>query len=796
MANYCRKCGQGLNPQRRFCPNCGLAVHSEIRSVEESEQNENYLPEKKRGRGFVPLVAMVLIIAVALYGWPGFLRDKNIFTTESSGDKNSPENENEEISGTGGIELTEKDYNVEPIVVELKAGSTTAQAGNIEIDFGELNINEDTRLEVRDLGVRKDSLSGKNAQLYDFTIGGDGEFLGVVTITVPCSDKGKTAKYLNTKTGVWESVYSKVDEPKGTMTIYTTHFSTFGVFDGFEYAEGYNSGPLSEVRYNGEAVDKLLENWEADNAVFLKMMINSKVGKKILANAFLKAMDHSGTVTTVGEAGTNIAEEALEFIGSSKVNAAKTLGKQLSYIGAGLTALKVALDWYDSGSFTDSFKKNRGAILVATVSVTAAALGSTTLGVVGAIIWAVNTTNAEVESLRNGGYEGAREHAYFKFTFEYGAYSPSEDKFCVYLPNRMYSRAILENEQPEMAMADAIKADETTLWGKFIKEEFLKHRSNPEKIFEGIDARIDKFMNVFWKLTPKVRKAIAEEIHKADEWKEPSKSEIKKLKLAAKAKMHLKLRRYYGLIYERLLLDAKTKLLWELEDLEKTMNAVTDIRVVEIDEDGKEQPLSSGKYKSYAAAIVASPDAKPGTWSWKPGSRNNPNFRCTLYNYLAAGSPKYVNFYESWDDLVENKAEFSKEFVFDRGEVKIVISDSSLSAEEIAGTYKLSVTSTTWYDGDKAVNESKDAVESKREFKVSDGVLYFVFKDLDLKLSFDPKTGKAYGEYEYAARFQQKIREVYEFTFSRKGSGIIFEGMRTSHRAGGKITYKLKGKKQ
>lgn len=796
MAKFCRRCGRSLNQQGRFCSACGTPVHS----VQAGCNNAYIKPKKKTGKVFMSIFAVVMAVAVALYGWPGFLRNKNALTAKKSDTQNLSD------KGIGGavaaedIRLTEKDYKVEPIVVELEAGSTTARAGSVRVDFGELNILEDTRLEVRDLGVRKDASGGESAQIYDLTVGGDGEFPGVVSVTVPCSDAGSRAKYLNPDTGAWEPVYSKIDEASGTMTLYTTHFSTFGIFSGFEHTAGFNSGPLSEVRFNQDVLDKLLEACEANNKTFFKVMAGSDVGQKILLDALGDGLKDSGLVTAAGETTANIAEEVFKFVGNSgKAQLAKSLGKKLSYIGAGLTALKVASDWYESGSFTEAFKKNRGAILEATVGVAAASLGSATLGVVGAIIWAVNTVDAEVESLKNGGYENAWEHAYYKFTFEYGAFSPSTDKFCVYLPNRMYSRAILENEQPEMAMADAVKADETNLWGKFIKEEFLKNRHDPAKIFQGIDDRIDKYMETFWQLTPKVRKAIAEEIHKADAWKEPSKSERKKLKLAAKAKMHLKLRRYYGLIYERLLLDAKTKLLWEIEDLEKTMNTVTSISVVEIDENGKEKPLSAGDYKNYAAAIVTSPDAKPGTWSWKPGSKKKPNFECTLYNYLAAGSPKYVNFYESWDDLTENKVAFSKEFAFDQGEIKIIISDSSLSIEDIAGTYNVQVSDIVWGSGDQKGKRATELLEQQQEaqrtFEVSDGKLYLIFDDLNLELSFDPKTGKAYGEYEYLTKFNQKMRETYEFIFSKKGNGVVFEATRTSYRSVTVIS-SLKGEKQ
>lgn len=774
MANFCRICGNKMSETAQHCPKCGTHMDAGVGSV----------PAKKRRSGFVPFVALVLAVAIVLYGWPGLLLEKHPDSGSGAVSKNNDyQNNTQNNAGSGGAELAGGDSDAAPITVELKAGSRTVYAGDITVDFGDFNITDDTVLEIRDLGSKKDSVSGEDVRMYDFKLDGDGEFLGVVSITVPCEDaENSRVKYLNEDSGVWEPVYSTVDRANGTITFYTTHFSRFGIFEGFEYSEGYNSGPMAQVRFNADVLDRLLEQCEANMDEFMTMMRNSKIENKVIIDALGKGVEKSGNVASVAGMGADFIKTVFEYIDHYPgAEAANKLGSQLAYIGAGLTALKVAHTWYDTGSFTEAFVKNRAEILEATVSVTAAALGSTTLGVVGAVIWASNTVEKEIESALNAGYENPLQHAYYKFQFEYGAYSPSARRFCTYLPNRMYSRAILESEQPEMAMVDAVLMSDGKVWWKIFKAEFLKNRSEPQKVFDEIGRRMDSFLNVFWQLTPNVRKVVAEEIHKAHPWTEPSRKEIEWLKFGAKAKLNRKLRNYYAAIYDRMLIDAKQRLLWEIEDLEKTLNTVTNIRVVEMDENGVEKPLSDGKYKDYVASVVASPDSRAGTWTWNPGSEKRPNFECTLYNYLSNDKPICVNFYKSWDDLIQNKVAFSQEFSYELGEVKIVISDKALSVKDVVGTYDMSLS-----DGEQLLFEHTFTFS-----EAGDGFyMYFLGDRFDF--SFDSKTGKAYAKVEG----QEDYAMVLDLVFKKSGDDIVFEGVQQIYSKDGDSVRTLAGKKK
>ena len=82
--------------------------------------------------------------------------------------------------------------------------------------------------------------------------------------------------------------------------------------------------------------------------------------------------------------------------------------------------------------------------------------------------------------------------------------------------------------------------------------------------------------------------------------------EITKLKEDLKAVLRYRLRKLFACIYERCILDAKQRLLWEIQDLEAKLNTVTRFSVYAMDEDGKEIPLSKTEYRDYICLLYTS----------------------------------------------------------------------------------------------------------------------------------------------------------------------------------------------
>jgi hypothetical protein len=222
-------------------------------------------------------------------------------------------------------------------------------------------------------------------------------------------------------------------------------------------------------------------------------------------------------------------------------------------------------------------------------------------------------------------------------------------------------------------MKDAVIVNKGNTWAWLLQREFVKNRNNPQKMFESIDKLLDDYANVFWKLKPSARKMIAEDIHVADRWQEPGTQEITEYKEGLKAVLRYRLRKLFACLYERCILDAKQRLLWEINGFEKQMNTVTEFSVYASDVDGKEIPLSKTEYKDYIAAFAKSPSDKPTIWSWSPGSKDNGKFMCMLYNFITMGTPSFVKFYKTWEDQVEDKAAFTLSFTYSAPAVKLKI---------------------------------------------------------------------------------------------------------------------------
>lgn len=713
MNKYCINCGSELYAKSKFCAKCGAPVSAILstppplqkqfqepiekvvqkpvhKPVERTEKKASFSPpedplinlsKKKKKNNLLCVILSILLMfqsaAVVLYGWPGLAINKS---TESylETDKNYSENSR----GFSNITMSAKDYEVNATLVTVGPENTLVKTGAMVIDFGEFNLSEDGSLEIRDMGVKRDEENGFSAHCYDFSLGDVKEFPTYVAITLPYENIKNPSQrlfvqYYDEITNTWELMYSKLNESAGTITFYTDHFSTFAVFDLFLYENGFNSGPLAKVHFNPLKLDTLIDNCKADNESFFAMMKKKSPEDSGLVNVALDSFGLTSNLVSGVDYPVNLSSIVTNTLtGSAEWPFATELGKVLGKVGAGLTAVKVGLSWYDSGSISEAFKKNRYDLAELGLSSAAGALGATPLTVAAGGVWLMGMVDDEIRSLQNKGYSSPAEHAYQLFTWDYVSYSKIANEFGCILPASMPARAYIDE------MKDGVLVNNSNTWAWLLQAEFVKNRDNPQKLLESIDKVIDDYASTFWKLKPSVRKMIAEDIHRADPWIEPDSKEIIELKEDLKAVLRYRLRKFFERIYERLILDAKQRLLWDIIDLEKKMNVVTSIRIFTVDEDGKEIPLSETEYKDYIAAFSISPDDKPTIWTWNPGSEGKEEFKCTLYNYLSIGGPTYIKLYKTWEDQVADKAALTLQFTYNTSEVKLIIGEKKVPEED------------------------------------------------------------------------------------------------------------------
>ena len=769
MGNFCGYCGNKMTEGALYCGKCGAAAASvpaqqpahTAPAVVKQPGPVKAAKMKGGGNALCIVLAAVLVVqtaAVALYGWPGFALDKGWASKYSEGTGGGPR-------GYSNIELTKKDYRTEPVVVHVGPENTVAQAGGITVDFGEFNLSEEAGLEIRDLGVKRDDENGLSARCYDFALEDAEEFPTSVAITLPYEKVENASgrlfvQYYNSRTKAWEMVCSILDESAGTITFHTDHFSTFGLFDRyFVHEKGYSSGPLSKLYFNSPMLDDLIENCEADGEAFFAMLRSNSPEDSGLIKVAADSLGLTSNVFSGVDYSLGLSSTIAETItGTAAGPFAKGFGKIFGRIGAGLTAVKFGLSWYRSGEVTSAFKDCRYDLAGLGLSTAGGALGAAPLTVAASGVWLMGLADEKITSIFNKGYGSLAEHAYQLFTWEYVSYSNKAGKFGCYLPNDMPARALLDEE-----MVDAVIVNKGNTWASLLKREFLKHRNNPQKAFEAMERLLDDYASTFWRLKPNVRKMIAEDIHRADAWHEPSAEEITKLKADLKAVLRYRLRKLFACIYERCILDAKQRLLWEIQDLEAKLNTVTRFSVYAMDEDGKELPLSKTEYRDYIAAFASSPTAKPTIWSWSPGSENE--FACTFFNYLAIGSPSCVKFYKTWEDQVEDRAAFTLSFTYAAPAVKLIIAKEELLADDLVGTYEATVSA----DGDSETHIFHLAGYGNG-LVMDDGVDSLV-------LDYDPSTGVATGSLDK----DNELTFSYRYTFKRKNGTIYLTGTSTAY---------------
>lgn len=137
---------------------------------------------------------------------------------------------------------------------------------------------------MRELPGKTDKTNGVKVTAYDFELGEKTNFDDVITIEIPYDTKYAEAgaesecigaKYFNQASGEWEGVYYEVDAENRQVLIYTTHLSTYGVFqvknentrkayitDVYAIAGLLNSGKSFEV------IKELAEAGQPGNAAF------------------------------------------------------------------------------------------------------------------------------------------------------------------------------------------------------------------------------------------------------------------------------------------------------------------------------------------------------------------------------------------------------------------------------------------------------------------------------------------------------------------------------------------------
>jgi len=602
MSKFCKNCGAQLKDGAKFCASCGTKTQeagvspantvSPISVDKAAKETKPRTPLKKL---LFSAVAVVLVIALGVAILPRL--GKEVANTEGT------------AGDLSAFAYTERDYGAKAKELKVSPESPSASAHGVTIQFGEYALAGDETLKIRQLPEKTDKNNGVKVTAYDFELGDQVNFDDVITIAIPYDAKYAEAgaesecigaKYYNQSTGEWEGVYYEVDAENRQVLIYTTHLSTYGVFqvknentrkayitDVYAIAGLMNTGKSFEV------IKELAEQGQPGNAAF---------------EAGFEAVN-----SVVGNTGTALT--AITLGGQYDGALADALGKGSQHLGLALAAVQT---YYD---FTNNFSDDQGKLstlsnLVKNVANNAVGyFGSATLQVGFAAIAVFDVVLSEVQS----------DMMELKLENLGGVYQYYNDE-------------------------DAPRS--TGEWREIFKKILRENADDPQKAKQLINQEIDSFCDRFWHLEypdVKMTAGVSGLKYSFDERNWTKDREV----LTAQYKAHLMDRLQAPMTSARNYLlnqameQAQREFEKQLRALQGELNKTVKVQIIE-------QPEEDGEYQYEGYTVRFAPlsaNANAKNWSGKMPKGGEMNTSFTVIGHMQSGAPSRVELYKPGEDM-------------------------------------------------------------------------------------------------------------------------------------------------
>ena len=596
MSKFCKSCGTQLIDDAKFCGSCGAktqeAEAAPPNTVPQApKETKPRTPPKKL---LFSAVAVVLVIALGAVILPRL--GKEVANTEgTTGDLST-------------FTYNERDYTAKAKELKVSPESPSASAHGVTIQFGEYALEGDQTLKIRQLPEKTDKNNGVKVTAYDFELGDQTNFDDVITIAIPYDAKYAEAgvesecigaKYYNQTTGEWEGVYYEVDAENRQVLIYTTHLSTYGVFqvknentrkayitDVYAIAGLLNSGESFDV------IRELAEQGQPGNAAF---------------EAGFEAVN-----SAVGNTGTALT--AITLGGQYEGALADALGKGSQHLGLALAAVQTCYD------FTYNFSDDQGKLstlsnLVKNVANNAVGyFGSATLQVGFAAIAVFDVVLSEVQS----------DMMELKLENLGGVYQYYNDV-----------EAPRSNKQ----------------WRAIFIKALRENADDPEAAQRQINQEIDSFCDRFWSLDYGKVKEIAGVSglkYSFDERQWTKDREVLTVQyreyLLSRLQAPMTSARNY--LLSQAMEQAQREFEKQLRALQGELNKTVKVQIIE-------QPEGDGEYQyeGYTVRFVPlSSSANIKNWSGKMPKGGEMNTSFTVIGHMQSGSPSRVELYKPGED--------------------------------------------------------------------------------------------------------------------------------------------------
>ncbi len=339
MSAKCKKCGEQISEEARFCRMCGAEQKRDADPARSapSLRTTNTPPraktapvtgrpvpispptgatsKKKRGALGTIVALLALVVFFSFVGrwlpWP-----------EEKPNGGSPNHPAAPSASTGytqseltGLQVSEADLNVPGENATVSPEQPEVTMNGVTVKFGAYNLEEERVLTVKRLSAKVDIENEIAVQPYDFTLEGISEFLLPVMIEMAYEPVVENdvweannvfVQYFDRATKGWSLVPSWVNADRNTVTLLTNHFSTFAVFQDveakdpegaislFRYSGPYR-GPTTPVYTTGNAIDRGMAY--VDESIFQKFIDTRAVPVRDATSNMLEVLNHgtSGT---------------------------------------------------------------------------------------------------------------------------------------------------------------------------------------------------------------------------------------------------------------------------------------------------------------------------------------------------------------------------------------------------------------------------------------------------------------------------------------------------------------------
>ena len=482
--------------------------------------------KKKKAKGWlIALIAAVLVVSILIvtvggFVWPGFFKPKkddyegyNVYVPEEGEEDYLEALSDEDFvlpsaepAGASTLTFDKSAYKNPPEKASVDIDHPSADLpGGVKVSFGALCLDEEAQeLGVVPLGKVSDA-DGYSAVGYDLTLNGESaEFCGLAKVTLPYESSwgdNVFVQYLNEETGAWEIKYA---EPNGdgTVTFYTDHFCTFGVFKWMvNTGNGTNDGKLwEEIKTGNDLETKVAVNWGALAKTLRdgKLKTDARV-KDLTSQSDAYFAERATTVLNNTITGVDFFSKAAKIPGVSKV---------LGPLGQAITVGKFLVEGHKNG-WSKAINKNAADLIMMGVG-----MGSVIPGPVGWICagisfgyYVYSAADAVSTDIKNGGQDSVAEYAYREFTKQYVTYNVKNGQIgTLYfrdwdeLSNWTATHRNFFVKDGNRILQVSENSKKNTAWRQVFDNAKAIEQSGGMNASEYFDKVVTRYCNAFWSL--------------------------------------------------------------------------------------------------------------------------------------------------------------------------------------------------------------------------------------------------------------------------------------------------------